>query len=177
MSWGYSPQDEICSLIRRGGESRVFPVPHVRIQQENSNPGRGSLPKRTSTSSLILDLVSRSMRKVMSVVLHHSVYGILFFFVCFVFLFFFFPMGFWNSPLRRPSSKSWREKGMSSRPTRTSCNQHSNIPQSIFLPNCLASLVAQRVKNLPAMKEPQFLSLGQENTPKNWMTTHSSILA
>ena len=158
MAWGYSPQDEIRSLIRRGGESRVFSVPHVRIQQENSNPGRGSSPKRTSTSSLILDLVSRSMRKVMPVVLRHSVYG------------------FWNSPLRRPSNKSWREKGMSSRPTRTSCNQHSNIPQSIFLSNHLASLVAQRVKNLPAMKEPQFLSLGQENTPKNWMATHSSIL-
>ena len=159
-SWGYSPKDEISSLIRRGGESRVFPVPHVKIQREDSNPGRGPSPKNTSNSSLILEFIaSRSIRKVISVV-----YAIQ-------------SMGFWNSLLRRPSSKSWREKGMTSRPTRTSCNQHSSIPQSIFLPNCLASLVVQRVKNLPAMKETQFLSLGQENTQKKGMATHSSILA
>ena len=109
--------------------------------------------------SLILEFIaSRSIRKVISVV-----YAIQ-------------SMGFWNSLLRRPSSKSWREKGMTSRPTRTSCNQHSNIPQSVFLPNSLASMVVQRVKNLPAMKETQFLSLGQESTQKKGMATHSSIL-
>ena len=33
------------------------------------------------------------------------------------------------------------------------------------------------VKNLPAMQETQFQSLGQEDTLEKEMTTHSSILA
>ena len=40
-----------------------------------------------------------------------------------------------------------------------------------------ASLVAQTVKNLPAMQENQALSLGGEDLLKKEMTTHSSILA
>ena len=40
-----------------------------------------------------------------------------------------------------------------------------------------ASLVAQTVKNLPAMQETQVLSLGQEGPLEKGMTTHSSILA
>ena len=40
-----------------------------------------------------------------------------------------------------------------------------------------ASLVAQTVKNLPAMQETQVLSLGQEGSLEKGMTTHSSILA
>ena len=39
-----------------------------------------------------------------------------------------------------------------------------------------ASLVAQMVRNLPAMQETQVRSLGQEDLEKE-MTTHSSILA
>ena len=39
------------------------------------------------------------------------------------------------------------------------------------------SLVAQKVKNLPAIWKPQFLSLGQEDPLEKGMTTHSSILA
>ena len=39
-----------------------------------------------------------------------------------------------------------------------------------------ASLVAQTVKNLPAMQEPQVQSLGWEGTLENGMTTHSLIL-
>ena len=39
-----------------------------------------------------------------------------------------------------------------------------------------ASLVAQIVKNLPAMQEIQVPSLGQEDLEKG-MATHSSILA
>ena len=39
-----------------------------------------------------------------------------------------------------------------------------------------ASLVAQMVKNLPAIQETQVPSLGQEDLGKE-MTTHSSILA
>ena len=40
------------------------------------------------------------------------------------------------------------------------------------------SLVAQMVKNLPAMQETQVQSLGWEDpTPEKGMATHSSILA
>ena len=38
------------------------------------------------------------------------------------------------------------------------------------------SLVAQTVKNLPAMQETQLLSLGQEDPLEKGMATHSSIL-
>ena len=40
-----------------------------------------------------------------------------------------------------------------------------------------ASLVAQLVKNLPAMQETQVRSLGQEDPLEKGMATHSSILA
>ena len=40
-----------------------------------------------------------------------------------------------------------------------------------------ASLVAQTVKNLPAMQETQVQSLGQKDLPKKEMVTHSSSLA
>ena len=40
-----------------------------------------------------------------------------------------------------------------------------------------ASLVAQRVKNLPAMQETQVQSLGWEDPLEEGMATHSSILA
>ena len=39
-----------------------------------------------------------------------------------------------------------------------------------------ASLVAQVVKNLPAMQETWFRCLGQEDTLEMEMATHSSIL-
>ena len=41
----------------------------------------------------------------------------------------------------------------------------------------MASLVAQLVKNLPAMQETWVQSLGQEDPLEKEMTTHSSILA
>ena len=41
----------------------------------------------------------------------------------------------------------------------------------------LVSLVAQVVKNLPAMQETQVQSLGGENPLEKEMATHSSILA
>ena len=41
----------------------------------------------------------------------------------------------------------------------------------------LASLVAQMVNNPPVMQETWVRSLGQEDPPKEEMTTHSSILA
>ena len=40
-----------------------------------------------------------------------------------------------------------------------------------------ASLVAQMVKNLPAMQETWIQSLGQEDFLEKGMATHSSILA
>ena len=40
-----------------------------------------------------------------------------------------------------------------------------------------ASLVAQMVKNLPAMRETYIQSLGQEDPLEKWIATHSSILA
>ena len=40
-----------------------------------------------------------------------------------------------------------------------------------------ASLVAQMVKNLPAMQKTQVQCLGQEDPLEKGMTTHSSILA
>ena len=40
-----------------------------------------------------------------------------------------------------------------------------------------ASLVARRVKNLPAMQETGVQSLGQEDPLEEGMATHSSILA
>ena len=39
-----------------------------------------------------------------------------------------------------------------------------------------ASLVAQIVKNLPAMQETQFQSLGQEDPLEKGMASHSNIL-
>ena len=41
----------------------------------------------------------------------------------------------------------------------------------------MASLVAQTVKNLPAMWETWVQSLGQEDPLQKEMATHSSILA
>ena len=52
---------------------------------------------------------------------------------------------------------------------------------SAHISNCLlaswAYLVAQSVKNLPAMQETQVQSLGQKDLPKKEMVTHSSSLA
>ena len=42
--------------------------------------------------------------------------------------------------------------------------------------NIGASLVAQMVKNLPAMQETQVRFFGQEDPVEKGMTTHSSIL-
>ena len=46
---------------------------------------------------------------------------------------------------------------------------------SLFI--SMASLVAQIVKNLPAMQETQVQSLGQEHPLEKGMATHPSILA
>ena len=50
--------------------------------------------------------------------------------------------------------------------------------QVAFLPLCMGtSLVAQMVKNLPAMQETWAGSLGQEDSLEKGMATHSSVLA
>ena len=46
-----------------------------------------------------------------------------------------------------------------------------------MLPTYGASLVAQMVKNLPAMQETRVQFLGQEDPLEKEMATHSSILA
>jgi len=48
----------------------------------------------------------------------------------------------------------------------------------MLLPGCfMATLIAQMVKNLPAMQETQGLILGQEDTLEKRLVTHSSIPA
>ena len=47
----------------------------------------------------------------------------------------------------------------------------------IFIVYYWASLVAQIVKNLPAMQETQVRSLGREDLLEKGMVTHSSVLA
>ena len=47
----------------------------------------------------------------------------------------------------------------------------------IFIVSLFTSLVAQRVKSLPAMQETWVQSLGQEDPLEKEMATHSSILA
>ena len=51
------------------------------------------------------------------------------------------------------------------------------ITKSRTQPFFKASLVAQTVKNLPAMQETQVRSLGREDPLEKEMETHSSILA
>ena len=55
---------------------------------------------------------------------------------------------------------------------------YDGIIPGFILNNILktASLVVQRVKNLPATQETWVLSLGQEDPPEKIMATHSSIL-
>ena len=46
-----------------------------------------------------------------------------------------------------------------------------------FLESYVASLVAQRVKRLPIMRDTRVQSLGREDPLEKEMATHSSILA
>ena len=48
---------------------------------------------------------------------------------------------------------------------------------SLEIPQSWTSLVAQMVKNLPAIRKTQFLSLGLEDSLEKGMATHPSILA
>ena len=54
----------------------------------------------------------------------------------------------------------------------------SSALSNLLPPNCpLDSLIAQSVKNLPAMPETQVRSLGWEDPLEKEMAIHSSILA
>ena len=59
--------------------------------------------------------------------------------------------------------------------------QYSQIIQTKYMANIFvsswASLVAQMVKNLPAMQETHIESLGRKDPLEKGMATHSSILA
>ena len=57
---------------------------------------------------------------------------------------------------------------------RVSCH-HTGI--KIYIMVYWVSLVAQMIRNLPAMREPWIQSLGQEDPLEKGMATHSSILA
>ena len=50
-------------------------------------------------------------------------------------------------------------------------------PENMNIYEKWASLMAQMVKNLPALQEMQVQSLGQEDPLERAMATHSSILA
>ena len=54
---------------------------------------------------------------------------------------------------------------------------YSELLILLILEKCRASLVAQRLKSLPAMWEAQVQSLGQEDPLEKEMATYSSILA
>ena len=56
-------------------------------------------------------------------------------------------------------------------------NFHALENYNLSLCGVLVSLVAQTVKNLPAMQETQVQCLGQEDPLEKDMATHSSILA
>ena len=57
------------------------------------------------------------------------------------------------------------------------CLFSTSLSLSAFELKSCASLVAQMVKNLPAMQEIQVQSVGQEDPPEKGIATHSSILA
>jgi len=53
----------------------------------------------------------------------------------------------------------------------------SHLPEFNYVFSVEASLVAQMIKNLPAMQETWVRSLGWEDLLEKGMATHSSILA
>ena len=69
-------------------------------------------------------------------------------------------------------------KKYSAFPTELFTFQQISLALTEFLGICLkTSLVAQMVKNLPAMQETWVRSMGWEDLPEEEMATHSSTLA
>ena len=79
----------------------------------------------------------------------------------------------WNVSLR-----SWKERLSSQQwlPSCTAARCELSFSLWLFLPSGIF-LVAQMVKNLPAMQETWVRSLGQEDPLQEKMATHSSIFA
>ena len=57
------------------------------------------------------------------------------------------------------------------------CSLQSSYSSAYFLYNVWVSLMAQTVKNLPAMRETWVWSLGWEDSLEKGMAAHSSVLA
>ena len=71
----------------------------------------------------------------------------------------------------------WGHWGVAESPAQvTVISTQLPLSGSSYIPS-RASLVAQMVKNLPAMKETQVQSLGQEDPLEKGMATQSSVLA
>ena len=72
----------------------------------------------------------------------------------------------------------WQLKGEAEKPSGQSsfCTLHTSHSQFGSV-SAIASLVAQVVKRLPAMRETQVQSWGQEEPLEKEMATHSSTLA
>ena len=51
------------------------------------------------------------------------------------------------------------------------------LEEGVCFDQCITSLVAQMVKDLPAMRETQVESLGRADPLEKGMATHSSVLA
>ena len=73
----------------------------------------------------------------------------------------------WNHINLYSNKDIWPRKG----------NSGKGVQNAILKSFKEASLVAQVVKNLPAMLETQVQSLGQEDPLEKGMATHSNILA
>ena len=92
-----------------------------------------------------------------------------------------FIITFWYSSYLLGCTGSWLQYARSfSCGVRTlSCGMWDLVPRLQIEPGCStrASLVAQSVKNLPAMQETRVWSLGEEDPLEKEMATHSLILA
>ena len=84
-----------------------------------------------------------------------------------------------GSSAENTSPLNWFEThGTYRRPVRSQDYTPEESAHVCLLPGIRwASLVAQTVKNLPAMQEPCVPSLGQEDRLEKGMATHSSVLA
>ena len=70
-----------------------------------------------------------------------------------------------------------QKKNNTNKITHVSIYTYTSIKKTLNYQTSQASLVAQRVKNLPAMLETQLQSLGGEDPLEEEMATHSRILA
>ena len=79
--------------------------------------------------------------------------------------------------LLRPLSLAYRQPPSPCVLTQPSSWTCTTLSVSLYIQIASSSLVAQLVKNLPAMQETQVQSLSREDLLEKEMATHSSILA